>query len=691
MKNIIRSFLISGILSIWVLFLLFIFSRFDFVEKVGNTINDTFTYRLQYGQNMHSGDVVIIAIDDRTLDSLWKSDLWMIAFDKWVYADMIEKAFSYYGAAVIGLDIVFANPSVLGEEDEKKLQTTLEKYHKNLVIATRSDYTPRPLCLYSDVQHGAIDTIEQERLRVFQLQPYSYDLQAYCGQYDIYPWNDQEISILSRETLEKYLDWGNPFFKQEVMQKLEALDDSGEKLQYINYYSDGKKHAGTFGYESYSFIDIYDGKQQTPEWEVINLKDKIVLVGEVGTLVHDAHFTPVHYSMKMPWVEVNANIITTLLRGETLQKASWPLTYILIFFLQSFLIFCVMHVRLRWTIIITILSLFLWIIFGAWMFVLGDIYNIFLWIIWAVGSVFIAYIYRFQVTDKSKRILKKQFSSYVSSDVVEEISQNPNSVLIKGEKREVSIFFSDIVSFTSISENTDPELLVEILNTYFSEMTKIIHKNNGTLDKYIGDAVMCFFNAPLFQENHSFFACKTALEQQSKLRELNTLWQQKWYPEIKIRIGIHTGEVIHGNIGSDDTRVNYTVIGDSVNLASRLEGVCKQYGVSVCVSEVVYELQKDAFYFRELDVISVKGRQKPVRIYQLIGEKNHKLSEKHEEYLTRYEKALHEYYASNFKVAEELFLQNVWDEASHNMGIRCQNVLNWKAKLNQGVFIMHTK
>jgi len=138
-----------------------------------------------------------------------------------------------------------------------------------------------------------------------------------------------------------------------------------------------------------------------------------------------------------------------------------------------------------------------------------------------------AYIYRFQVTDKAKRMMKKQFSSYVSPDVVDEISRDPDSILVQGEKRELSILFSDIVSFTSISENTDPELLVKILNEYFSEMTKIIYDNKGTLDKYIGDAVMCFFNAPLRQENHSYFTCKTALEQQKRLKELNEVWQKK--------------------------------------------------------------------------------------------------------------------------------------------------------------------
>ncbi len=171
-----------------------------------------------------------------------------------------------------------------------------------------------------------------------------------------------------------------------------------------------------------------------------------------------------------------------------------------------------------------------------------------------------AYIYKFQVSDKAKRGLKKQFSLYVSPDIVEQMSKNSEVISLQGEKRELSIFFSDIVGFTDISEQTDPEKMVQLLNEYFSEMTKIIHKYKGTLDKYIGDSVMCFFNAPLRQENHSYALCMTALEQQKRLRELNTIWIPQGYHEIKIRIGLHTGEAVHGNLGGRDTRVSYTII-----------------------------------------------------------------------------------------------------------------------------------
>jgi adenylate cyclase len=154
---------------------------------------------------------------------------------------------------------------------------------------------------------------------------------------------------------------------------------------------------------------------------------------------------------------------------------------------------------------------------------------------------------------------------------------------------------------------------------------------------------------------------------------------------------LHTGEAIHGNIWSSETRVNYTVIGDSVNLASRLEWVCKQYGISICVSEDVYELQKESFHFRELDLIEVKGRKKPVKIYQLLGDKKHPLSAKHIEYFERYQQALVTYQREDFALAQELFFKNKGDETSDIMWKRCQDIQNWISRLNQGVFQLHTK
>jgi adenylate cyclase len=191
-------------------------------------------------------------------------------------------------------------------------------------------------------------------------------------------------------------------------------------------------------------------------------------------------------------------------------------------------------------------------------------------------------------------------------------------------------------------------------------MTDILIQNKGTLDKYIGDAVMGFFNAPLTIERPEYWACKTALEQQQKITELNKKWVLEGIPNITARIGIDTGEVMVGNIGSRN-RFNYTIIGDHVNLASRLEGVNKEYLTKICVSESTYQKTKEDFIFRELDTIKVKGKTKGVKIYELVGFASDSLDR---EIYRTYEKALALYYKGEYKKAYDLFTTNTPDPTS---------------------------
>jgi class 3 adenylate cyclase/CHASE2 domain-containing sensor protein len=682
------SFVIG--ISLWVFLFLHIISPISYVERISHIINDRFTFRSQYSENKHTQDIVIIKIDDTTLDAIWKSDLGMMAFDKGVYADFIDTLMTRYKAEVIGIDIVFANPSALWLPDEQKLADILQKYKDTIVIASRADLTPHPLCLYSHIQHGDVSK-KQDALRTFQIGEVSYELKRVCPDNNIHEGNTQTIWIFARELLELYQKQTNPFDAKKIDTNLALFDTLGEKKPYIEYYTDGKKHRGTFWYQSYSFLDILQWKERDDSGNIIDLKGKIVLVGEVGTLIHDSQITPVDPYRKMPWVEINANILQTLMMWRVLIDAS-TLSHFLIFFCFFTLIGCsVFYVRSRIAFWILFLLILLCIIVGSIAYTQGYIFNIFMWILWCFLSFIFAYIYRFQITDKAKRILKKQFSLYVSPDIVEEMAKNPEQVLIRWEKKQMSIFFSDIVSFTNISENIAPEKMVLFLNEYFAEMTKIIHQNKGTLDKYIGDSVMCFFNAPISQENHSYFACMTALEQQKKLKELNEKWEKEWFPNIKIRIWLHTGEAVHGNIGSTDTRVSYTIIGDSVNLASRLEGVCKEYGIYICVSQQVYELQKDMFHFRELDTIAVKGKTQAIKIYQLLWPKTLQIPEKNQLLFQKYAQALEYYRAEKYSEAGQIWLQNGEDPTSIIMAQRCRDILDWKAQAVQGVFIMTHK
>lgn len=686
MKKRLISFALWWIWILWIFLLSFIITHYFLPERISQSFNDTFTYWLSYKQNIHENDVVIVKIDDYTLDNFSRSDLGMFALDKWVYAQVIENIFSQYNAAMIWVDIVFANPSVLWKEDEKKLQGVLEKYADKTVIATHSSATPHPLCLYSQVPHGAVNFSTSSTMRNYIVSYGNYNIWNFCSDAE----NKENIWALWIEVLQlwKNLDWK---LQEKIQNWLEKVWENKQDNFFLNYFYNGEKNIWTLGFKSYSFLDIYNGEKVSRDEKIIDLEGKIVLIWEVGTLIQDSHFTPVSSDIRMPGVEIHANAITTILQQKQIRAFSLLWECILYWFLAIILLVSSFKLKIVFSVLVLWFEIFLVILLWLLLFSSEILVDMFLVILWLVFLYAALYLYRYIVTDKAKRGIKKQFSLYVSPDVVHDITQNPKSLILQGEEKMMSIFFSDIVWFTGISEKIQPTKLVQLLNEYFSEMTHIIHTNKGTLDKYIWDAVMCFFNAPLDLENHSFYACKTALMQQKRLRELSQTWQKEWFPDIKIRIWIHTGVALHGNIWSSESRVNYTIIGDSVNLASRLEAICKTYGISICVSGDVYELQKESFYFRQLDEISVKWRQAPVKIYQLIWEKHLQIPEKMRQIIEKYELWLKIYKSWEYKKAQEVWNSNIWDPVSKMMSQRCDTILEWKANLNQGVFVMNHK
>ncbi len=226
-------------------------------------------------------------------------------------------------------------------------------------------------------------------------------------------------------------------------------------------------------------------------------------------------------------------------------------------------------------------------------------------------------IYRSLVVDRKARYLKKAFSNYVSADLVAQIIKNPDSLKLGGEKREISVLFSDIRGFTSMSEQLSPEALVQVLNEYLYPMTEMVLEERGTLDKYIGDAVMAIYNAPLDVSGHANHACRTALKMIAKLAELNRSFAERGIQAIDIGVGINTGDAVVGNMGAA-IRFDYTAIGDNVNLASRLEGLNKVYGTHVIVSEATKLLAGNDLPFRMIDLVAVKGKLQSVPIYELM-------------------------------------------------------------------------
>ncbi len=248
------------------------------------------------------------------------------------------------------------------------------------------------------------------------------------------------------------------------------------------------------------------------------------------------------------------------------------------------------------------------------------------------------------------------FRKYVPAELVQQLIHTGQAARLGGHEEELTIFFSDIAGFTSISETMSPETLMMHLSGYLDELTRVIQEDRGTVDKYIGDSVMAFWGAPTQQTNHAFRACHAALRCKQRVHELNVQWLAEGKPQLPTRIGIHTGSVVVGNIGSRD-RMNYSVIGDAVNVASRLEGANKRYGTRIIVSQATREQIRDPFVFRPLDRVAVLGRKQGIMIYELMGAPEIELRPDAEQLRDGFSHALDAYFQRDWRRAVDLFTE----------------------------------
>ena len=254
----------------------------------------------------------------------------------------------------------------------------------------------------------------------------------------------------------------------------------------------------------------------------------------------------------------------------------------------------------------------------------------------------------------------QSFKKYVPADLVRQLIQVGHEVNPGGEQRQLTLMFSDVAGFTSLSEYMPPQELMEHLSNYFCEMSLLIAADQGTIDKFIGDAVMAFWGAPLPVPDAPQRACHAALACQHRLRELNARWQAEGKPALRTRFGLHTGETIVGNLGSD-YRVNYTAIGDSVNLTSRLEGINKLYGTEIVISAATYQQVANEFHCRLLDIVAVKGRSQGIRIYELLGTKDEVLPDWQQRFCAIYQQGVQHYLGRHWDDALDCFHQLALD------------------------------
>ena len=678
----------------------------------GNTEEGIAEYKNAFREK---SSVVIVGIDNNDLKAMPDR----FPFPRWYYAHVIENL-NRAGAKVIVFDISFTTVDPSGDST---MRATLQK-HDNVVLGANlpeqgvsglysirsTDETFGNVYFDADKQIGIVNVLKDRDDVVRSYLP-------------MYRTSDKTLTpTLAFAALNRYYNLpalttarlqGNSFILKD-----QVIPRYTPETFLLNYYGPVE----TFRYVPFQQViddetfktkdelDIGESVDQFNLEEATRIfKDKIVFIGSKMPEERDYHPTPMvnpDGQNIMHGVEIHATAAQSIIDNYHITRAE-PEIEIGLVLLLSLLSFTGLlqlkqiKFRFQWMIELVAAVIGLALIFGVFQFsVLAfsngssyiNILNPSLAIVFSyVGTM----VYQYLSERQQKALIKNVFSHYISPAVVNELIANPEKASLGGDKRELTAFFSDIASFTTMSESLTPEKLVELLNEYLDDMTGIILKHGGTLDKYEGDAIIAFWGAPIPQKDHALRACQASLEMQVRILEMRVEWKKKGRPELGVRCGVNTGWMIVGNMGGKD-RFDYTIIGDSVNLASRLEGANKQYNSKIMISEFTHNHVKGKVAVRELDLIQVKGKTEPIKVYELLGMADMSMTTEQKEATELYQEGL------------KLYRSRKWDETiaymtqAHQLDPTCHvaEVYAQRASLYQlnppgddwnGVFVMTTK
>ncbi len=403
---------------------------------------------------------------------------------------------------------------------------------------------------------------------------------------------------------------------------------------------------------SFPYVSATDVLQGRVNPEI--LKGAIVLVGTTAPGLMDLRATPVQNVY--PGVEVHANMIAGMLDQQVLERPAYTagaeFVMLLVVGLLLALLLPAMNPLAATVTAVGVLGTVTGLNLWAWQSaqVVLPLASVML----LIALIFVLNMsYGFFVESRGKRQLAGLFGQYVPPELVDEMAKNPDAFTVEGENREMTVLFSDVRGFTTISEGLDPKQLTQLMNEFLTPMTHVIHHRRGTIDKYMGDCIMAFWGAPLRDPDHAQYALEAAVGMIENLKQLQVEFQARGWPPIEIGVGLNTGGMTVGNMGSE-FRMAYTVMGDAVNLGSRLEGLTKEYGVHIIVGEKTKE-KVPGYLFRELDLVKVKGKDKPVAIYEPVCPVGQEDKSTRDE-LKLYREACRLYRAQNWDLAELQFI-----------------------------------
>jgi len=725
---------VTGLLFTLAMAVLFVFQPF-FLRLIDLKVYDTM-FRSTYSDQISEG-VVIVDLDEESLAEFgqWPWPRYRVA----LLLEKIRRA----GPLSIGLDMVFAeedrtSPRIIRGQLEKELGVFIDftglpagLEDNDAILAGILEKGPFALGYYFDPQVSAsgpadnmsdsatLDSLQIAVLGGKKAQPLDRSLfkasriinnipilsaaASGSGFMNVAPDSD---GIIRRVPLIMHYN-GDVYPSLALSVMLNALDSKQTVIRTNSQGVESLRLGGlTIPLDSRGQMLLnYRGPSRTVKYisagDILQdalepglLSGKIVFLGTSSAGLKDIRTTPI--DPVYPGVEAQATVVDNILSGDFLSRPAWAsgLELSLVVLMGLVTTFFMVLLGALWVIAPLALSgLGIW--FGALHLLESNGLYIspFMPLITLAGSFSVLTFQKFWVEEREKRKIKFSFEHYLSPQVVKRVIKNPALLKLGGEKKNVSILFSDIRNFTRISESMEPQELVSFMNDYLTAMTEIILKNGGTLDKYMGDAIMAFFGAPEDMPDHARITTHTAVEMLNKMYDCRGRWCFPGFDRVEIGVGISSGPVIVGNMGSEK-RLNYTVMGDQVNLASRLEGLTKEYGVKILVSQFTREQTGQGFTFREIDLVRVKGREKPVAVYEPV-DKDYFTGGKFA-YIPLFEHGLAAYRRQNWDEAVDLFnrvlLMKPQDKPSLIYIDRCKQMIRNSPGLEwDGVWIMETK
>jgi adenylate cyclase len=583
------------------------------------------------GSPVQSEQIVVANIGEKTLE---KYGQW--PFERKIHAKIINDIYGK-GAGLIGTTVLMPEPDRFGTDGE--LADVLKQYPVVLSqtvsdSCTRNNSTTHRTGV-AVVGDGSPTDFLPEYPCVLDNVSILQDSAVGVGITSTLPETDgvvRRVPMLATSNKEYY-----PSFALELLRAVSGDPSYQAKINVTGVEAVRVPQFGKIPTDEYGRVFInpnYKFSSFEIGGQVPDLTDKIVILGVTGAGIANPVATP--SGGQYPH-QLQASILQTLINGDSVSIPNWmPVVDLGGFFLLCLALIIVS--RFRFSI------LYIAVIMGGYIylpFYLFDKQNILFDISFNVIAALFVYIHIYTVKFISeflqKQQIKKQFGTYLSPDLVAQLQKQPDLLQLGGTEQKLSIMFTDVRGFTTISEHygRDVQGLTKIMNRYMTAMTKAILENKGTLDKYIGDAQMAFWNAPLNNEQHALDAVKTAFQMLNSLKEFNDEVTKEGIPPFGMGLGINTATVVVGNMGSDQ-RFDYTCLGDGVNLAARLEGQSKPYGVKLIVGPETAELVRDVYQVIELDLLAVKGKTEPVKIYTVVEKKDKAAEVAHNKFLNYY-------------------------------------------------------